>query len=481
MSGKFGYTAEEYFGMIGDAVERLDTSSTASLRSFYASIDKVARLAVTQRVADYDIAFAAGTFAKADYLTKQLSIDRFVYRDFNEARNIIRHIDRYTDELQHLWAHDAKAVAMFVSAIYNGAEIPENLMRSFPVSPRRREQQKLLATKMRVAVVGVKDDVIVATLETTGEEVSVICRETQRYLLKLVSEGNQMNLVLPRRSRQRDDALEAEHIILHPDLLVNVTTIASCFEDYATDARIFYFNKIKPSQNTIHTLLGNFAGMMLDDTIHHIDTTYAKSILRFCRDNALAVVQCASALGTDFHTQAQKQLRHIKYVIDKVMPAEVNGFDSRQVILEPSFVCEMLGVQGRMDMLQIDFRVLVEQKAGKGVFGYGDHPGEPPRQKTKHYVQLLLYMAVLHYSYNIPQTDIFSFLLYSRYDKSLLQLGAAPALLQDAIRIRNQIAWSEYYLADGGFDIYECLSSSSIQPHATAKKFYDTYIAPALD
>ena len=134
----------------------------------------------------------------------------------------------------------------------------------------------------------------------------------------------------------------------------------------------------------------------------------------------------------------------------------------------------MLGVQGRMDMLQIDFRVLVEQKAGKGVFGYGDHPGEPPRQKTKHYVQLLLYMAVLHYSYNIPQTDIFSFLLYSRYDKSLLQLGAAPALLQDAIRIRNQIAWSEYYLADGGFDIYECLSSSSIQPHATAKKFYDT-------
>ena len=155
MSGKFGYTAEEYFGMIGDAVERLDTSSTASLRSFYASIDKVARLAVTQRVADYDIAFAAGTFAKADYLTKQLSIDRFVYRDFNEARNIIRHIDRYTDELQHLWAHDAKAVAMFVSAIYNGAEIPENLMRRFPVSPRRREQQKLLATKMRVAVVGV--------------------------------------------------------------------------------------------------------------------------------------------------------------------------------------------------------------------------------------------------------------------------------------------------------------------------------------
>ena len=140
---------------------------------------------------------------------------------------------------------------MFVSAIYNGAEIPENLMRRFPVSPRRREQQKLLATKMRVAVVGVKDDVIVATLETTGEEVSVICRETQRYLLKLVSEGNQMNLVLPRRSRQRDDALEAEHIILHPDLLVNVTTIASCFEDYATDARIFYFNKIKPSQNTI--------------------------------------------------------------------------------------------------------------------------------------------------------------------------------------------------------------------------------------
>ena len=42
--------------MIVDAVDGLDVSSTASLLSFYHSLDKVLRIAVTQRVGDFDIA-----------------------------------------------------------------------------------------------------------------------------------------------------------------------------------------------------------------------------------------------------------------------------------------------------------------------------------------------------------------------------------------------------------------------------------------
>lgn len=481
MKEHFGYTAEEFFGMINDAVDGLDVSSTASLQCFYACLDKVMHLAVSQRVGDFDIAFAAGLFAKTDYLSKQLGIDKTITRNFNETRDRIRHLDTKTDTLASMWAYDLKAVALFVSAIYGDAEVPESLSCRFPLAERPRGKQKLMAKKMRVVVEGVDGNVMSVVEQASGEQRKVVCRESQKYMLRLVSQGNQLNLVLPGRSSIVAGAIEAEHIILHPDLLVNITSVAACFEDYAEDSKLYLFNKVKPSVSTVHTLLGNLAGMMLDDAIHHRNTSYADSILRFCRYNALSMAACADSLGNDFHQRAKEQMVHIRKVVDNVMPKEVRRFDSREVMLEPSFICEMLGLQGRMDMLQLDFRLLVEQKAGKGVYGYGDKPGEQPRQKTKHYVQLLMYMAVLHYSFNIPYAEIYSFLLYSKYDRSLLQLGSAPELLHRAIMVRNQIAWTEYFLANGGFAIYNSLNANCLGVSNSGRSFFERFIRPQLE
>ena len=40
----------------------------------------------------------------------------------------------------------------------------------------------------------------------------------------------------------------------------------------------------------------------------------------------------------------------------------------KKAILEPSFVCESLGIQGRVDLMTTDFRLLVEQKSGKNFY-----------------------------------------------------------------------------------------------------------------
>ena len=470
--------------MIGDAVGGLDVSSAASLVSFYTTLDKVMRLAVNQRVEDFDIAFAAGLFSKTDYLAKQLRIDKTVAHLFNQSRDRIRRIgnkpvaDLDREELLLHWPHDLKAVACFISVIYGDSPIPASLSSRFPLSPLQRAKGKLMATKMRVAVERVEGDIIFAAAEADGDELRIRCSSAQQYLLPLLSAGCQLNLIAPRKSTMAEETLEAEHIILHPDLLINITSVAACFEEYATDAKIFLFNKISPPANSPAIILGNFAGKMLDDAIHHRSLSYNDSILRFCRENALSMAACASQLGDSFHAQAQEQMRHIRHVIDSVMPREVRGFNSREVMLEPSFLCEMLGIQGRMDMLQLDFKVLVEQKSGKGLPGFGNRPGEQPRQKTRHYVQLLLYMAVLHYNFKIPYSDIYSFLLYSKYDRSLLQLGSAPELLRKAIEIRNQIAWMEYLLASDGFSIYEKISPESIKVDNRGRSFFEQYIRP---
>ena len=95
----------------------------------------------------------------------------------------------------------------------------------------------------------------------------------------------------------------------------------------------------------------------------------------------------------------------------------LNSFRTDRVILEPAFFSEMLGLQGRMDLMQSDYRVLLEQKSGKGAFAPGGDPSVP-KHVRKHYVQLLLYMAIIRYNYR------------ARFEANDRRLSAFPDVLK---------------------------------------------------
>ena len=141
-----------------------------------------------------------------------------------------------------------------------------------------------------------------------------------------------------------------------------------------------------------------------------------------------------------------------------------------QVILEPSFYCEMLGLQGRMDLLQEDFRLLIEQKAGKWDEWRQTH-------QEAHYVQMLLYLALLHFNFNIKNADISCYLLYSKYSEGLRREGPAPRLLERAIKLRNQIIANEYLFAqEGGRKIIEQLQVEQLREKVSINdKFWQNY------
>ena len=54
--------------------------------------------------------------------------------------------------------------------------------------------------------------------------------------------------------------------------------------------------------------------------------------------------------------------------------------------------------------------------------------------------------------------DFHSYMLYSKYANSLLDIASAPDLLFKALRLRNQVAWLELLLTRGGFRILESLT-----------------------
>ena len=199
-------------------------------------------------------------------------------------------------------------------------------------------------------------------------------------------------------------------------------------------------------------MLGHMAGQLLDEDVfaEGLPPSYAQSAKTFFCGHALELL----ALGKEalaefhFHQQAQEQKRNIHHIVGEALPETFRFFDRRRVILEPSFFSEMLGLQGRMDFLHDDQRLLIEQKSGKGEM-------DRPMYRLQHAVQMFLYMLLMRYNYRRQyehnNRELHALLLYSRYEEGLVSLGETqPKTVFEAIMMRNRIVHQEMLLADGG-------------------------------
>ena len=442
----------------------------------YTTLNRIFRQATDQKLSGHNIRFA-GMFAKVDYIIKEYGIGQPATKKIHETRHRLKHCTNYTArQLCKYYPRDMETVSRFIQAIGYGTSIPPVLKARFPKSETIPYERPPLGRKLRVIVTDWDEHYIYATEESRGEPVRIRYDETHSYMHNLLKPDARLNLLNPR---SENEAICPELIIYEPDYLVDISAIAACFETYATSPYIHLLNQLKPAVASEAILLGNFAGQLLDEEVHCENKTYAQSIQTFFKKNALEMASCPS-LGNPFHANARLQRQHIRQAIRNTLPAEVKSFSRRELMLEPSFFSEMLGIQGRMDCLQKDCNVLIEQKSGKGAFKAGHSPLTPLYQE-KHYVQLLLYMALLHYNYGKRYADIHAFLLYSKYPDSLVHLGPAPQLLLQAIRLRNEITWCEYEYSNGGIRILDRLTPENLNQNQLSGVLWDKYLRPQLN
>ena len=130
-------------------------------------------------------------------------------------------------------------------------------------------------------------------------------------------------------------------------------------------------------------------------------------------------------------------------IVDEIF----HTFNRDKAILEPSFVCERLGLQGRVDLMTTDLQLLVEQKSGKNIFierKFRNPHGS--LHVEKHYVQLLLYYGILQYNFQLSAKKAHIQLLYSKYPlpDGLLEVEPLQTLIREAIRFRNQAVATEF-------------------------------------
>ena len=443
---------------------------------------------------DFEGVRFGGPFAKTDYLLKEHHAPRYLQRSTNDARVRMRELWKLKDsELKENFAYDFKAVCQFVSLVFH-APVPGVLEARFPQN-RAERRGELKAESLRVVVNAWDERYIYANADGEGlDEVKVFYGGKSPlavykdwdwgYLKSLMKEDCQLNIVRPR---VHEDVLYPELLIWEPDYLVDISAIAACFENYAVSPINHLLNKLKPAPNSSATVLGNLASQFLDEELYMYpgDRPYSESVQEFFRRNALSLL--TAELEDDFHAQAQSQKRIIDDTLHVKLPAMLKSddirFDSSEIIVEPSFFSEMLGIQGRMDFLGLKHQVLIEQKSGKG--GFPARDPQTPVYQQKHYVQLLLYMLLIRYNYRSSYEQnnraLHAFLLYSKYQNGLLPLGFAPDLMFTAVRMRNEIAANEYGYAQSGLTVLKTLTASGLNLNGTKGVLWERYQKPQIE
>lgn len=263
-----------------------------------------------------------------------------------------------------------------------------------------------------------------------------------------------------------DDGLQ----VVEPDVLVDISAIAACFQDYGHHPLAYLINRLKPSANTSPILLGNFAGTALDQIIHDPEADFGDMLRASFSEQALQFCTCEDFNPVKFKTDALRQVNNIRQAVDALF----TEYDRNKALLEPSFVCKALGLRGRVDLMTSDMRLLVEQKSGKKWVSY----------REAHFVQVLLYYGVLRYNFQLDTDSVDIRLLYSKYPASegLLDVANNDALFREAIHLRNLIVAMEMKIARKGFSsVLSQLQPDVLLQRQEKSDFFHRYVRPEIE
>ena len=407
-------------------------------------------------------------------------------QDIVAIQKMRRHSNSNAPILPEDVAYDCRALAIFVSAVVQEA-IPSFLVGEIPARGRTTENIQITNYRYIRCIVREWDEstiqVAVTNQDSSEELLTVDYMNTPdyidfSYLRPMLREGMQLNLLDCTVTRKK---VVPRLIVVEPDYLIDISTIANCFESYGHHPLLFTVNRLTPRLSNKHIVLGNFAGSALDDIINHPAEYDIKDTFRSnFKEKALDYATCPDFDAASFKQDAERQVENIKGIVDEIFQT----FDREKAILEPSFVCERLGIQGRVDLMTTDLKLLVEQKSGKNTFierKYKNPHGS--LHVEKHYVQLLLYYGILQYNFQLSPKNAHIQLLYSKYPlpDGLLEVEPLQKLIREAIRFRNQTVATEFWMAENGFDrMLPLLTPQTLNVEKQNDNFYNRYLLPQL-
>ena len=447
-----------------------DESSTANLRQLH----EVIKLCAAEGCRSQGGTFG-NLFSQIDFVCKHFGLKAQQKWAIQQAR---RHSNGRETLSRDEWHYDLRAVTLLISTIFH-EDVPGSLLQLLPVNLQPQPTQLNINKRYIRCIVRSYNDKTI-TADSEEGEIVIDYGNTDggrdfAYLQKILREGMQLNLL----DCHYDEKIVPGLIVVEPDFMLDISSLAACFTAYGHHPLLYTVSRLKPRPNTQATLLGNFAGTALDDIIHNPQVTLQQSLQRSYREQADRFATCEDFNKESFEQAAAVQMENIRQTAS-ILNSE---FLIHNSLLEPSFICEHLGLQGRVDLMTADMSLLVEQKSGKNQkIEYQSHDAHG-LQLESHYVQLLLYYGILRYNFEKSDNQVDTRLLYSRYapEKGLIAVNYYRTLFREAIKLRNQIVATELLIARDGFGrIMPLLNADIIYKGVARDGYFHRYILPEL-
>ena len=391
---------------------------------------------------------------------------------------------------------DAKTLAFLIRKL-SDEDIPDVLYRLLPradatyiVAPPARERVQ----RMRVCFQYADEQYLYATPLDEVSEKQLLVRynipqinEEFAETCKLLWRHTQVNLL--DVAIDNEGVLTPSFIVLEPDYLIDISSLAECFRDYGHHPANYYLSRLQPIENARPLLLGNIANLFLDEWIHaqdEEDIDYRTCMQKAFRRYPIELAACPDLRDREkerqFFDDCKLHFEHIRETVNDTFHAAGYELDKTDAVLEPSYICEALGLQGRLDYMQRDMSSFIEMKSGKAD-EYAIRGKVEPKENNK--VQMLLYQAVLQYSMGMDHRKVKAYLLYTRYPL-LYPSRPSWAMVRRVIDLRNRIVANEYGIQLRNSLEYteEKLSeinATTLNERGLKGRFWETWLRPSID
>ena len=391
---------------------------------------------------------------------------------------------------------DAKTLAFLIRKL-SDEDIPDVLYRLLPradatyiVAPPARERVQ----RMRVCFQYADEQYLYVTpLDEVSEKLLLVrynipqINEEFAETCKLLWRHAQVNLL--DVAIDNEGILTPSFIVLEPDYLIDISSLAECFRDYGHHPANYYLSRLQPIENARPLLLGNIANLFLDEWIHaqdEEDIDYRTCMQKAFRRYPIELAACPDLRDREkerqFFDDCKLHFEHIRETVNDTFHAAGYELDKTDAVLEPSYICEALGLQGRLDYMQRDMSSFIEMKSGKAD-EYAIRGKVEPKENNK--VQMLLYQAVLQYSMGMDHRKVKAYLLYTRYPL-LYPSRPSWAMVRRVIDLRNRIVTNEYGIQLRNSLEYteEKLSeinATTLNERGLKGRFWETYLRPSID
>jgi DNA replication ATP-dependent helicase Dna2 len=273
--------------------------------------------------------------------------------------------------------------------------------------------------------------------------------------------------VKPHANRDAEyRATESTLLVLEPDYLIEAKELAECCQPQGDNPLLHLLNRFTKGEITDKMMVGNISGQMLDDLATEPKPDYKASFDKVMRSNSFGMLCMAHQEGM-YRRETIQTVYEAGARLEPTIRHALGTFEGKQLVIEPTFISDKYGLQGRLDLLLESpddplRKDIVEMKSGNfhatGLF-------------PNHEAQALAYSLLLESTF--PGRYGLSAILYAKAAPAENPLRAvrddSPLRKQELLLLRNRIVANELRLAAGDTTPFDNIQPDTFGPAPSFK------------